>query len=94
MMNENVNEQNEAQNEEIDVTGENSVVVEQVITNYDPDEKIISDFFTAGKTEVTSQDLLKAGFDAKRMAAYTFNIGQYTLSRFMLVSPYTIEKNT
>ena len=78
---------------DIDVTGENSVVVEQVVTNYDPDEKIISDLYNAGKTEVTYEELCKAGFDKKRTAAYTFNIGEFTLSRFMLVSPYTIEKN-
>lgn len=86
-------QESQAQNEEFDVTGENSVVVEQVETQFDPDEKIISDMFDAGKTEVTSSELIAAGFDTKRMASYSFSIGQFKLSRLLLVSPYTIEKS-
>lgn len=82
------------QDTDLDVTGENSVVVEQVVTEFDPDEKIISDMYDSGKTEVTSSELIKAGFDTNRMASYSFNIGQFKLSRLMLVSPYTIEKNS
>lgn len=88
------NEQEQPKAEEIDVTGENSVVVEEVVTEFDPDEKIISDMYDSGKTEVTSSELIKAGFDTNRMASYSFNIGQFKLSRLMLVSPYTIEKNS
>lgn len=87
-------QQEQPKAEEIDVTGENSVVVEEVVTEFDPDEKIISDMYDSGKTEVTSSELIKAGFDTNRMASYSFNIGQFKLSRLMLVSPYTIEKNS
>lgn len=89
-----VKEQNAQNDTDIDVTGENSVVVETVETVFDPDEKILSDFYNSGKTEVTSQELISAGFDTKRMASYSFSIGQFKLSRLLLVAPYTIEKNS
>jgi hypothetical protein len=78
--------------QDLDVTGENSVVDEQVETRFDPDEKILSDMFDSGKTEVTTNDLIVAGFDTSRMASYTFQVGSFKLSRLLLVSPYKIEK--
>lgn len=92
----NVNNEQNAQNEDIAVLSDNTATatVEQVEQVDDPNEKIISDLFNAGKTEVTYEELRKAGFDSNRVEAYIFNIGQFTLSRFTLVSPYTIEKNT
>ena len=78
--------------QDLDVTGENSVVEEQVETRFDPDEKILSDMFDSGKIEVTTNDLIVAGFDTSRMASYTFQVGSFKLSRLLLVSPYKIEK--
>jgi len=81
-----------AEPQDLDVTGENSVVDQQVETRFDPDEKILSDMYDSGKTEVTTNNLIVAGFDTSRMASYTFQIGSFRLSRLLLVSPYKIEK--
>ena len=67
-------------------------VVEVVINKVDPDEKILNDFYESGKTEVTSNDLINAGFDSLRISEYAFEIGSFKLTRLLLVSPYKIEK--
>ena len=77
---------------DLDVTGENSVVEEEVVTQFDPDEKILSDMLESGKAEVTTNELIQAGFDSSRMASYSFQVGGFKLSRLLLVSPYKIEK--
>ena len=77
---------------DLDVTGENSVVEEQIVTHFDKDEKILSDMFESGKVEVTTNELIQAGFDTSRMASYSFQVGGFKLSRLLLVSPYKIEK--
>lgn len=58
----------------------------------DPDEKILSDMFDSGKTEVTTGELVSSGIDTSRMAQYAFEIGKFKLTRLLLVSPYKIEK--
>ena len=58
----------------------------------DPDEKILSDMFESGKLEATTGELISAGFDTSRMAQYSFEVGNYRLSRLLLASPYKIEK--
>jgi hypothetical protein len=78
--------------QDLDVTGENSVVEEQIITNFDKDEKILSDMLESGKTEVTTNELITAGFDTSRMASYSFQIRSFKLSRLLLISPFSIEK--
>lgn len=65
---------------------------EVVQTKIDPDEKILSDMFDSGKTEVSINELVSSGFDTSRMAQYSFEIGAFRLSRLLLVSPYKIEK--
>ncbi len=77
---------------DMDVTGENTVVIEKVNQEYDPDEVILAEFFDNGKTKVTTNDLLTAGFDTSRMKSFTFQVGRYKLSRQALVSPYIIER--
>lgn len=73
-------------------TSEEQVQEVVVQPKIDPDEKILSDMFDAGKTEVTTGELISAGFDTSRMAQYSFEIGSFRLSRLLLVSPYKIEK--
>lgn len=67
-------------------------VQEVVQPKIDPDEYILSDMFANGKTEVTTGELISAGFDTSRMAQYSFEVGNYRLSRLLLASPYKIEK--
>jgi len=58
----------------------------------DSDEQILNDMFESGKTEVETGELITAGFDTSRMSQYAFEVGQFKLSRLLLVSPYKIEK--
>ena len=58
----------------------------------DPDEQILNDMFESGKTEVTTSELITAGFDTARMSQYAFEVGQFKLSRLLLVMAYKIEK--
>ena len=58
----------------------------------DPDEKILNDILESGKNEVTTSELITAGFDTSRMAQYSFSVGQFKLTRLLLISPYKIEK--
>ena len=78
--------------QELDVTGENTVVEQVVEAFFDPDEKILQGFYESGKTELTSNDLIVAGLTLSRTKPYSFHIGQYRLSRLLLISPYTLEK--
>lgn len=78
--------------QELDVTGENTVIEQVVEAFFDPDEKILQNFYESGKTQITSNDLIVAGFTLTRTASYSFSIGQYRLSRLLLISPYTLEK--
>lgn len=94
-----VTEENKNGNEEItpnenqlDVTGENTVVVQEVTTVYDPDEKILQEMYDSGKREVTTNDLILADFNTQRTSSYSFTIGKYKLSRLLLISPYKLEK--
>jgi len=91
VVNPNENQESE-QKQELDVTGENTVVEEKVEMVYDPDEKILEEIYNSGKREVLTNDLIVAGFDSSRMASYTFSVGKYKLSRLLLVAPYKIEK--
>jgi hypothetical protein len=91
--NTNGNEITPNENEGLDVTGENTVVVQEVEAVYDPDEKILQDMYDSGKTQITTNDLIVAGFNTSRITgSYTFNIGRFKLSRLLLLSPYTLEK--
>ncbi len=65
---------------------------EVVEAKSDPDESILIAMFDNGKTEVTTGELISAGFDTSRMAQYSFEVGSYRLSRLLLASPYKIEK--
>lgn len=79
--------------ENLDVTGENTVIVEEVQVAFDPDEDILQGMYDAGQTQVTTNDLIVSGFNVKRVTgAYTFSIGKFKLSRLLLLSPYTLEK--
>ena len=78
--------------QELDVTGENTVVEQIVEAFFDPDEKILQEFYNAGKTDITSNDLIVAGFTLSRTRSYSFSVGQYRLSRLLLISPYKLEK--
>lgn len=66
-------------------------VVEPVLT---PDERIIDGWLKNGKTEVSMNELIQAGFDAEELDPHTNIIGIFKLSRILLVSPYKIEKNS
>lgn len=90
--NENGNEVNPEVKQELDVTGENTVVEQVVESFFDPDEKILQDFYEAGKLEITSNDLIVAGFTLSRTKSYSFSVGQYRLSRLLLIAPYKLEK--
>ena len=90
--NEGVINPNENQENELDVTGEKTVIEEQVEVTFDPDEMILKNMYDSGKIEIFTNDLITAGFDTTRMASYTFSVGKYKLSRLLLVAPYTIEK--
>lgn len=58
----------------------------------DPEEKIISDMVESGKTEVSTGELVSAGFDMQPMnKQYEFSVGKFKLTRLLLVSPYKIE---
>lgn len=88
----NPNENQEKEQQDLDVTGENTVIEEKVEMVYDPDEKILEAIYESGKRDVLTNDLITAGFDSSRMASYTFSVGKYKLSRLLLVAPYKIEK--
>ncbi len=90
--NEGVINPNENQENELDVTGEKTVIEEQVEVTFDPDEMILKNMYDSGKREIFTNDLITAGFDTSRMASYTLSDGKYKLSRLLLVAPYTIEK--
>jgi hypothetical protein len=80
-------------NEGLDVTGENTVILQEVETIFDPDERILQEMYDSGKTQITTNDLIVAGFNTSRMTgSYTFNIGRFKMSRLLLLSPYTLEK--
>ncbi len=59
-----------------------------------PDEKIIDGWLKNGKTEVSMNELIQAGFEAEELDPHTNIIGIFKLSRILLVSPYKIEKNS
>lgn len=77
---------------DLNVTEEESVVIEEVKVEYDPDEKILADIFEQGKTTVTTNELMALGFDTERMQPFSFQVGRYKVSRLVMISPYTIEK--
>ena len=67
-------------------------VQEVVQPKIDPDEKILSDMFDSGKTEVSVNELVTSGFNTSRMAEYAFEIGSFRLSKLTKLDPYKIEK--
>lgn len=87
------NENNENENKEtVDVSSEEEIEIEEVEEYVDQDEEIIRQMYDSGKFLVTSSELIKAGIDQDRLEAYGFQIGEYRLTRSLLVSPFTIEK--
>jgi hypothetical protein len=91
--NDNSSPENVKLNEEnIETQATEKATEQDIVTEFDPDEKIISDIFDSGKTEVTTSDLVNAGFSVNRISQYSFNIGQFNLSRLLLVEPYKIDK--
>lgn len=77
---------------QVESNQEESQVQEVVQPKVDPDENILIAMFDNGKLEVTTGELISAGFDTSRMAQYSFEIGSFRLSRLLLASPYKIEK--
>lgn len=91
------NVENNEQNNQEQLTEpqvEETVVADPIVVEMDADEKILNDIFESGKTEVTTSDLITAGFDTSRMSQYSFEVGKFKLTRLLLVSPYKIEKIT
>jgi hypothetical protein len=85
--------QNVGSEETTEFIAETPVIVEaSVSAPLDSDEQILNDMFESGKTDVTTSELITAGFDTSRIGQYTFVIGQFKLTRLLLVSPYKIEK--
>ena len=58
----------------------------------DNDEKILIDLCKNKKYEVTTSELISAGFNSLRMRTYEFTIGQFVLSRLDINNPFIIEK--
>lgn len=59
-----------------------------------PDEQIIDEWLNNGKTEVSMNELIQAGFDGESLDPHTNIIGRFRLSRLLLVSPFKIERNS
>ena len=65
---------------------------EQLEAPSDNDENILIGFYKSKKFEVTTGDLINAGFNPLRIKAYEFRVGQFLLSRLNSQNPYIIEK--
>lgn len=84
---------NEQVNEAAEQTIEQAPVEIPVEVPLDPDEQILSDIILeSGKNEVTTSELITAGFDTSRMAQFSFSVGKFKLTRLLLINPYKIEK--
>lgn len=57
-----------------------------------PEENIINNWLQNGKTEVSTNELMSAGFNVDEMHPQTNTIGRFKLSRILLISPFRIEK--
>lgn len=58
-----------------------------------PDEQILDAWLNNGKTEVSMNELIQAGFDGEGLDTHTNIIGRFKLSRLLLVSPFKLERN-
>jgi hypothetical protein len=65
---------------------------EAQVAKIDPDEKILSDMFDSGKTEVSMNELVTSGFNTLKTAEFAFEVGSFRLSRLFPSNPYKIEK--
>ena len=65
---------------------------EPIVPELTPEEKIIDTWLQNGKTEVSMNELIEAGFDAEELDPQSNTIGCFKLSRILLVSPFRIEK--
>lgn len=65
------------------------VPVEEEFT---PMEKVLADWLANGKTEVSTNELVQAGFDVENNSEYTYVVGRFTLNRLLLVSPFKIQR--
>jgi len=84
--------ENEQEENKVDVSNEEEIETEEVEEYIDKDEEIIKGMYESGKFLVTTSELIKSGIDQDRLEAYGFQIGEYRLTRTLLVSPFTIEK--
>lgn len=58
-----------------------------------PDEQILDNWLNNGKTEVSMNELINAGFDGEGLDPQTNIIGRFKVSRMLLVNPFKIERN-
>ena len=87
--NQELNNEIDKQNNQVNVQQEN--LVDEPKDELTEDEKIIDGWLKSGKTEVSTNDLIQAGFDAEIIEPYEYRIGRFLLKRMLLVSPYKIE---
>lgn len=84
------------QNEAVPTTEETAPATEETAPEppapVDPDEKVIIDILESGKEEVSTGELIRAGFTPTRIAQFEFNVGKFKLIRLTQLDPYKIEK--